>query len=87
MQHLAVRSETPLPQWAQGKYQRKQDVRCPRCHTVYALWSPDLEIEREAVDAQAAWVKGYLENVCPNHHEYFLTPDRPEAPGNRYTLR
>jgi hypothetical protein len=79
MQFLAVRSDRQPPQFADDRYVRVQSVRCRTCSDVtYQLWAPHLETEQEAVHAQSEWLDSYLQRVCPEHPDTFLTPDRPE---------
>ena len=79
MQHLAIRSDRqPLAVTAE-KYSHQLDVPCAGCNRVtYQLWSPHLESEVEAVQAQAEWLNRHLMFMCPEHPDNFPTPDRPE---------
>ena len=80
MQHLAIRSDRQPPIGTADKYSHQQDVLCGRCNRVtYQLWSPHLENEVEAVQAQSEWLNRHLMFVCPEHPDNFLTPDRPEV--------
>jgi hypothetical protein len=77
MQHLAIRSDRQPPNTE--NYSHQQDVFCAGCRLVtYQLWSPDLETEVEAVQAQAEWLNRHLMFACPEHPDNFCTPDRPE---------
>ncbi len=39
---------------------------------------PLLETEDEQVQAQGEWLNAHLPKVCPDHPDWFLTPDRPD---------
>jgi hypothetical protein len=79
MQFLAVRSDRPVPLEFRGKYVHKVDVECDGCGTVtYQLHAPLLETELDQVYAQGEWLNKHLLKTCPEHPDFFLTPDRPE---------
>jgi hypothetical protein len=78
MQFLAVRSDRPVPLEYRGKYIHKIDVECSKCGKTYHLHAPVLETEAEQVFAQEMWLNDHLPKKCPDHPDWFLTPDRPE---------
>jgi hypothetical protein len=79
MQFLAVRSDRFVPLEHRDKYVHKLDVECHKCRKVtYQLRAPLLETEAEQVYAQRRWLATHLPTTCPEHPDWFLTPDRPE---------
>jgi hypothetical protein len=78
MQFLALRSDRPLPRQFQETFVPKLDVECYKCKALtYQLHAPILETEADQIQAQGEWLNAYLPKVCPDHHDYFFTPDRP----------
>lgn len=78
MQFLAVRSDRPVPQELRDKYVHKLDVECYKCNRItYQLHAPLLETEDDQVQAQGELLNAHLPKVCPDHPDWFLTPDRP----------
>lgn len=80
MRFLALRSDQQLPKKLRKHYVYKADVQCDRCRAItYQLHTPVLETEEDEVEAQKAWLTGFLYDTCPAHPEHFLTPDRQQS--------
>jgi hypothetical protein len=76
MQFLAVRSDRPLPPEFQDRFVPSFEVECYKCNQVrYFLYVPTLETENDQVTALAIWLDEQLPKVCPDHPDWFLTPD------------
>ena len=79
MQFLSLRSDRQILPEFDDRYVHMLDVECPKCNKiVYQLYAPMLETEAEQVQAQREWLNAYLPKVCPEHPDFFLTPDRPQ---------
>lgn len=80
MQFLAVRSDCRPPRSLALNYEYKLSVECCSCKVIYKLMAPLLEAEWDFLQVQDQWLNCHLARVCPDHPDYFLTPDLSEAP-------
>jgi len=73
MQFLAVRSDRPVPPELQDKYMHKLDVEWYKGNRI----TYQLDGSGGSTSASSRRV-AHLPNVCPDHPDWFLTPDRPD---------
>jgi hypothetical protein len=77
MKALGNRSDHPLPDWAEGKWNHLVDQDCPLSKKVtYQLWvSPIRKTDPAEERESQQYVFKVMVELCPNHHDFFTTPD------------
>jgi hypothetical protein len=69
-----------MPREFQNWYVDTLEIECIQCAQVrYRLYAPTSGADPDEIEAHGIWLDEHLPTVCPNHLDWFLTPDKPNA--------